>query len=115
MIIHLLIFSIIIFISPFIIFKLFKLNNFQGYLFGLLSFLAVIGLGFCLGFVVGIIIVILSIFMSQSTTFTVLIQIIYILRFASSKVIVSIPFRTSSFEHISNPLRQFITISMKCR
>ena len=79
MIIHLLIFSIIIFISPFIIFKLFKLNNFQGYLFGLLSFLAVLGLGFCLGFVAGIIIVILSIFMSQSTTFTVLIQIIYIL------------------------------------
>ena len=79
MIIGLFIFSIIIFISPFIIFKLFKLNNFQGYLFGLLSFLAVIGLGFCLGLVVGIIIVILSIFMSQSTTFTVLIQIIYIL------------------------------------
>ncbi len=80
MIISLLIFSILIFISPFIIFKLFKLNNYQGYLFGLLSFLAVLGLGVCLGFVAGIIMVILSIFMNaQSTTFTVLILIIYIL------------------------------------
>ena len=80
MIIHLLIFSIIILISPFIIVKLFKLNNFQGYLFGLLSFLAVLGLGVCLGFVAGVIMAILSIFMNaQSTTFTVLILIIYIL------------------------------------
>ena len=65
------IFSILIFISPYIISKLFKLNNYQGYLFGLLSFLAVLGLGFCLGFVAGIIIVILSLVISQSTTFTV--------------------------------------------
>ena len=55
MIIGLFIFSILIFISPFIISKLFKLKSDQGYLFGLLSSVTSIGFGVCLGIVFSII------------------------------------------------------------
>ena len=77
MIIGLFIFSIIIFISPFNILKLFKLNNYQGYLVGLFSFLA------SLGCVVGLSIVFYFIFFMLSYVFSieneVLFLIIYIL------------------------------------
>ena len=77
MIINPFIFSILIFISPYIISKLFKLNNYQGYLFGLFSFLA------SLGCVVGLSIVFYFIFFMLSYVFSieneVLFLIIYIL------------------------------------
>ena len=77
MIISPFIFSILIFISPYIISKLFKLNNYQGYLVGLFSFLA------SLGCVVGLSIVFYFIFFMLSYVFSikneVLFLIIYIL------------------------------------
>ena len=77
MIIGLFIFSIIIFISPFIIFKLFKLNNYQGYLVGLFSFLASLGCVVGLSLVFEFIIFIL--YYALSFDNEVLFLIIYIL------------------------------------
>ena len=77
MIISLLIFSILIFISPFIIFKLFKLNNYQGYLVGLFSFLASLGCVVGLSLVFEFIIFIL--YYALSFDNEVLFLIIYIL------------------------------------
>ena len=77
MIIGLFIFSIIIFISPFIIFKLFKLNNYQGYLVGLFSFLASLGCVVGLSLVFAFIIFIL--YYALSFDNEVLFLIIYIL------------------------------------
>ena len=71
------IFSILIFISPYIISKLNKLNNYEGYLFGFLSSVKAIGCG------VGLSIVFYFIFFMLSYVFSieneVLFLIIYIL------------------------------------
>ena len=77
MIINPFIFSILIFISPYIISKLFKLNNYQGYLFGLFSFLASLGCVVGLSLVFEFIIFIL--YYALSFDNEVLFLIIYIL------------------------------------
>ena len=79
MIIGLFIFSILIFISPFIISKLFKLKSDQGYLFGLLSSVTSIGFGVCLGIVFSIIFLILGIVFRFDISLDPLIAIICIL------------------------------------
>ena len=79
MIIGLFIFSILIFISPYFISKLFKLNNYQGYLFGLLSSVTSIGFGVCLGIVFSIIFLILGIVFRFDISLDPLIAIICIL------------------------------------
>ena len=77
MIINPFIFSILIFISPYIISKLFKLNNYQGYLVGLFSFLASLGCVVGLSLVFEFIIFIL--YYALSFDNEVLFLIIYIL------------------------------------
>ena len=79
MIIGLFIFSILIFISPFIISKLFKLKSDQGYLFGLLSSVTSIGFGVCLGIVFFIIFLILGMVFRFDISLDSLIAIICIL------------------------------------